>query len=158
MGGSGIAVASDGSIALLSGSAAQRGQAAVAYLFSFYINQGQYNACPQEIRVRACFGRAFPNCSHSSGNQQDCSVLGNTLRDEPEVRSNLGDMNGCMRVAAGSGSSVGAGVGVGVRAVRGRVSGPGGRIWAGGNWCADGAGAGAGQDHQWPGAPQGRAG
>lgn len=53
VGGRGIALASDGSIALLSGSPATSSRPANAYLYSFYTTAGQYNACPQEIRVRS---------------------------------------------------------------------------------------------------------
>ena len=52
VGGLGIALASDGSVALLSGSSASGSQAASAYIYSFYTTAGQYNSCPQEIRVR----------------------------------------------------------------------------------------------------------
>ncbi len=52
VGGLGIALASDGSVALLSGSPASDSQAASAYIYSFYTTAGQYNSCPQEIRVR----------------------------------------------------------------------------------------------------------
>ena len=48
-----MAVASDGSVALLSGSGPMGSQAANAYIFSFYTSAGQYNSCPQEIDVRA---------------------------------------------------------------------------------------------------------
>ncbi|BDA46915.1 hypothetical protein COCOBI_09-3680 [Coccomyxa sp. Obi] len=50
VGGLGIALASDGSVALLSGSPASGSQAASAYIYSFYTTAGQYNSCPQEIR------------------------------------------------------------------------------------------------------------
>ena len=53
VGAQGLAVASDGSVALLSGSRPMGSQPASAYLFSFYPNVGQYNFCPQEIDVRA---------------------------------------------------------------------------------------------------------
>lgn len=51
-GGSGIALASDGSVALLSGSPAGSTQPANAFLYSFYNSVNQYNACPQQITVR----------------------------------------------------------------------------------------------------------
>ena len=52
VGGSGIALASDGSVALLSGSPATATTPANAFLFSFYTSANQYNACPQQISVR----------------------------------------------------------------------------------------------------------
>ncbi len=50
-GGRGIALASDGSVALLSGSPASGSQTASAYLYSFYTSVSQYNSCPQTIKV-----------------------------------------------------------------------------------------------------------
>lgn len=50
-GGMGIALASDGSVALLSGSPASGSQAASAYLYSFYTSSGVYNSCPQTLKV-----------------------------------------------------------------------------------------------------------
>ncbi len=52
VGGSGIALASDGSVALLSGSPATATAPANAFLFSFYTSANQYNSCPQQISVR----------------------------------------------------------------------------------------------------------
>ena len=51
VGGSGVALASDGSVALLSGSPATATAPANAFLFSFYSTAGQYNSCPQQISV-----------------------------------------------------------------------------------------------------------
>lgn len=52
VGGSGMALASDGSVALLSGAPATATAPANAFLFSFYTSTNQYNACPQQILVR----------------------------------------------------------------------------------------------------------
>ena len=52
VGGSGMALASDGSVALLSGSPATATAPANAFLFSFYASANQYNTCPQQITVR----------------------------------------------------------------------------------------------------------
>ena len=52
VGGSGMALAFDGSVALLSGSPATATSPANAFLFSFYTSANQYNSCPQQISVR----------------------------------------------------------------------------------------------------------
>ena len=52
VGGSGMALASDGSVALLSGAPATAMAPANAFLFSFYASANQYNQCPQQISVR----------------------------------------------------------------------------------------------------------
>lgn len=62
VGAEGLAVASDGSVALLSGSGPMGSQSAHAYLFSFYNSVGQYNSCPQKIEVRAQFRTLATSC------------------------------------------------------------------------------------------------
>ena len=57
LGSSGIALASDGSVALLSGSPARGSRPAGAYLFSFYTSVGQYNSCRRR-------SRCLPACQH----------------------------------------------------------------------------------------------
>ena len=52
VGGSGIALAADGTVALLSGSPATATSPASAFLYSYYNNANAYNSCPQEIQVR----------------------------------------------------------------------------------------------------------
>lgn len=53
VGGRGIVLSGDGGVALLSGSPALGSQPASAFLYSFYANVNQYNACSQEIKVCA---------------------------------------------------------------------------------------------------------
>lgn len=78
VGGTGIALASDGGVALLSGSPASASRPASALLYSFYTSSNQYNACPQEIKVRPAapslphvqsklFAAAFPPYDNHGG-------------------------------------------------------------------------------------------
>jgi len=69
LGGDGIVLASDASVALLSGSPATASTAAGAYLFSFYASSNQYNACPQEIKVLT------PDLACETGNFQFLLML-----------------------------------------------------------------------------------
>lgn len=64
VGGSGMALASDGSVALLSGAPATATAPASAFLFSFYTSANQYNQCPQQISVRP---RPWPLPAPDSG-------------------------------------------------------------------------------------------